>query len=71
MDIAELKDPVQNFFRGWLEDWEKPLIRKNRPVVEACFLEKYKELDMYDPDLEITFTVHNGNLEFHGCRGLG
>ncbi len=26
---------------------------------------------MYDPDLETTFTVHDGNLEFRGGRGWG
>ena len=26
---------------------------------------------MYDPDLETTFTVHDGNLEFRSGKGWG
>ena len=45
-------------FRAWIEDWEKLLIKKNFPVVEAHFLQKYQGLVMYDPDLDTTFTVY-------------
>ena len=34
----------------WLEDWEKELARKNDPVVRERFLQKYKDLQWWDPD---------------------
>ncbi len=72
VNTAELKEPAQTrIFRAWLEDWEKPLLRKNCTVVEAILLEKYKGLVMFDPDVKTTFTVHDGNLEFHAGRKGG
>ena len=70
VDTAALKDPSPTrIFNAWLENWEKPLLKKNCPVVEARLLEKYKGLAMYDPDVDTTFIVHDGNLEFCGGRG--
>ncbi len=39
-------------------------MKKNCPVAEARLLEKYKGLMMYDPDLEISWIIHGGNLEW-------
>ena len=45
VDTSELKSAaITREFRGWIEDWEKPLIKKNDCVAEARLLEKYKGL---------------------------
>ncbi len=54
VNTAELKMPAQTrIFHAWLEDWEKPLLKKNCPVAESRLLEKYKGLVMYNPDDDV------------------
>ena len=58
-------------FRCWEEDWELEAKKKNDPVQEARLLQKYKDLIFYDPDNEVNFTVHPGNMEFQRGRNGG
>ena len=51
-------------FRGWIEDWERPLLVQNDPVAEAKLLAKYRGLRFYLPDDEVTYTIYGDNLEF-------
>ena len=58
-------------FNAWLEDWEKPLLKKNDCVAEAKLLEKYKGLVLYDIDEEKTYTVYEKNMFYQKGRGGG
>ena len=59
-------------FRGWLEDWEKPLLKKKDVVAETRLLEKYKDLKFDDPDEEgVSFNIYAGNLEWQKGRHGG
>ena len=45
VDVEELKAPKsKRIFRAWIEDWEKPLLKKNDVVAEIRLCEKYKGL---------------------------
>ena len=73
VDTSELKKkaPMREF-RGWLEDWEKPLLKKKDVVAETRLLEKYKDLKFDDPDEEgVTFNIYAGNLEWQKGRDGG
>ena len=48
VNIAQLRAKETNcFFRAWLEDWEKPLLKNNVVVAEVRLLEKYKDLTCF------------------------
>ena len=58
--------------QGWVEDWEKPLLKKKDVVAETRLLEKYKDLKFDDPDEEgVTFNIYAGNLEWQKSRHRG
>jgi hypothetical protein len=42
VDVEDLQHPLApaRFFRGWIEDWEVPLLKNNDQVVEAKLLTK-------------------------------
>ena len=71
VDTSELKKKaVAREFLGWIEDWEKPLIKKNDVVAETKLLGKYKDLKFDDPDEDdVTFNIYGGNLQW--LRGEG
>ena len=71
MDTSELKKKaVAREFLGWIEDWEKPLIKKNDVVAETKLLEKYKDLKFDDPDEDgVTFNIYGGNLQWQKNEG--
>jgi len=73
VDVDELKraPTIERQFRGWLEDWEKDLLKHNDPVSEARLLEKYKGLAFHDIDQNITYMVYEDNLEYRMYRGGG
>jgi hypothetical protein len=41
VDVEDLQHPLApaRIFRGWIEDWEVPLLKKNDQVVEANYLQ--------------------------------
>ena len=70
VDVAALQDPVTTrTFRAWVEDWEKEELLKCDPVIEARFLEKYKNLRFKFVDTGAVFTVAPQNAEFHRKKG--
>ena len=70
VDVAALQEPVTNrIFRAWVEDWEKEELLKCDPVIEARFLEKYKNLRFKFVDTGAVFTVAPQNAEFHRKKG--
>ena len=71
-NVSELKKLVKTrVFCAWLEEWEIPLLKYNICVVEARLLENYKGLVFEDPDKNTTFTIYEGNLEYHRGKGGG
>ena len=45
VNLDELKEPANvRTFRGWIEDWEAPLLLTNDSVAEAKLLAKYRGL---------------------------
>ena len=65
VDLNELKEPANvRTFRGWIEDWERPLLVQNDPVAEAKLLAKYRGLRFFLPDDEVTYTICGDNLEY-------
>ena len=70
VDVAALQEPVTTrIFRAWVEDWEKEELVTNDPVIEARFLEKYKNLCFRFIDTGDIFTVAQQNAEFHRRKG--
>ena len=70
VDVATIQEPVtKRIFRAWVEDWEKTELTKCDPVIEARFLEKYKNLQFKFVDTGAIYTVASGNAEFHRKRG--
>ena len=70
VDVAALQEPVTTrIFRAWVEDWEKEELLKCDPVIEARFLEKYKNLRFKFVDTGAIFTVTPQNAEFHRKKG--
>ena len=51
-------------FRGWIEDWEKPLLTTNDSLAEATLLAKYKNMRFLTPDDDVLYVIYEGNLEF-------
>ena len=66
--VEELKEPAKRrIFRAWLEDWEKDNLTKQDAVVEALFMEKYKNLEFIDFDdaKKTVYKIWDRNLEYH------
>ena len=53
------------------EEWEKEAVKKNDPVQASKLLQKYKDLIFFDPDNQVTFTIHPGNMEYQRGRNGG
>ena len=65
-----MQEPVTTrIFRAWVEDREKEELVTNDPVIEARFLEKYKNLCFRFIDTGDIFTVAPQNAEFHRRKG--
>jgi hypothetical protein len=66
VDVEDLQHPLApaRIFRGWIEDWEVPLLKKNDQVVESKLLTKHHGLKLYCPKDKIVYTVLSLNLEF-------
>ena len=74
VDIAALTEGPElpkRIFKGWLEDWEKPLLKKNDPVAEQKLLQKYKGLVFNDIDNDVVYTIFDSNLEWSTGRKGG
>ena len=70
VDVAALQEPVTTrTFRAWVEDWELKELLTCDPVIEARFLEKYKNLRFKFEDTGAIFTVAPENAEFHRKKG--
>ena len=70
--VRELKRLVRKcVLRCWLsEEWWK----KRDPVNKARLLKKFGGLNFYDPDNDVIYKVHIGNMEYetrHGYVALG
>ena len=58
IDIAALSVPThRRVFWAWLENWEKELLKKTHFVAETKLLEKYKDIVLFDPDMELLFRL--------------
>jgi hypothetical protein len=70
VDVEDMQHPLApaRIFRGWIEDWEVPLLKKNDQVVEAKLLTKYHGLKLYCPKDKIVYTVLSFNLELQRDR---
>ena len=66
-----MTEPPKRVFRGWIEDWEEPLLKKKDAVAEAKLLQKYKDLIFTDIDEDIVYTIFEGNLEWSRGRNGG
>ncbi len=72
VDVKVLKDPIiPREFVGQTEDREKELKKKNCPVVETCFLTKYKNRSFLFEDNEKVCTVFEGSMKFHQKKTSG
>jgi hypothetical protein len=62
--VEDLHHPLPPLwiFRGWLEDWETGLLKKNDRLAEAKLLKKYEGLQLYDAQHDINYTVLSFNL---------
>jgi hypothetical protein len=49
VDVEDLQHPLppERISRGWIEEWEVPLLNNNDQVVEAKLLPKYHGLKLY------------------------
>ena len=65
IDLPVILGP-KRIFKGWLEDWEEAIVKKNDPVHEAKLLRKYGGLRWHDVDNDKMFTADNGKMVFHG-----
>ena len=56
-----------------LVEWNNKRNKKSNKELSVFqwYLENYKWLVMYDPDIATTFTVHDGNLEYYCGGGWG
>ena len=61
----------KRIFKCWFEEWEKEAVKKNDPVQESRLLQKYKDLIFFDPDNQVNFTIHPGNMEYQRGRNGG
>jgi hypothetical protein len=70
VDVKDLQHPLApaRIFRGWIEDWEVPLLKKNDQVVESKLLTKYHGLKLYYTEDKIVYNVLSFNLEFQRDR---
>ena len=60
VDVAPMQEPVtKRVFRAWVEDWEKTELNKYDPVIEARFLEKYKNLHFKIEDTGAITLLHH------------
>jgi hypothetical protein len=66
VDVEDLQHPLApaRIFRGWIEDWEVPLLKKNDKVVEEKLLTKFHGLKLYCPKDNFFNTVLSFNIEF-------
>ena len=65
VDLNELKEPANvRTFRGWIEDWERPLLVQNDPVAEAKLLAKSRGLRFFLPEDKVTYTICEDNHEY-------
>ena len=70
VDLDELKAPKpKRIFCAWIEDWERPLLKKNDVVAEIRLCEKYQGLTFWDPDNQCQYMVYEKNLEWTRGRG--
>jgi hypothetical protein len=64
--------PPLRVLRGWLEDSETGLLKKNDQLAEAKLLKKYEGLQLYDPQHDVKYTLLSFNLEFvRDCKSRG
>jgi hypothetical protein len=64
------RKPTRNF-KAWIEQWEKDEKRKDHPLTEARFLDKYGSLTWRDPDYDKTFTASDESCSFIKGRTNG
>jgi hypothetical protein len=55
-------------FKGWLEDWEQEIVKKNDVLHEAKLLHKYGGLRWHDIDHDKMFVADTEEMVFHGGR---
>jgi hypothetical protein len=55
-------------FKGWLEDWELEIVKKNDVINEAKLLRKYGGLRWHDVDDDKMFVADSEEMIFHGGR---
>ena len=56
-------------FRGWIEDWEKPLLTTNDSLAEATILAKYKNMRFLNPDDGVCYVIRGRYLIPRGWNG--
>ena len=49
-DAFKILAVLNCYFRWWIEDWEKPLLKKNYPVARENISDKYWGLVFHDID---------------------
>ena len=63
--VRELKRPVRKrVFRCQFSEEEKKWSKKKDALNEANILKKFGALNFYDPDTNVMYTVHTGNMEY-------
>ena len=65
VDTAQLKKPTRHrIFLARIKDLEEGAIHNGFCVAEVRLLNKYKNMDFYYPDDEVTRTVYSRNLTY-------
>ena len=72
METVTLRIVTRNrVFGHWEENCKKEAKKRNGPVKESRLLQKYKDFDFYNPDNQVKFVIHPGNMEYQRGRNDG
>ena len=68
-----MPDAPKRYFRCWIEEQEKPLLKKNNPVARSKLSDKYQGLVSRDIDNsnKFLYTISSGHTEYEKRRKGG
>ena len=70
VDALNMTSAPKRYFHYLIEDWEKPLLKKNEPVARENLIEKYQGLVFCDINYtdKALYTVSSGHMEYKKVR---
>ena len=74
IDVEEVKkkeEAPKRMFRCWIEEWEKPILKKNDAVAKMKLLTKYGGLVFKDIDDGIVYTISTERMQYHKGKDGG